>query len=134
MADGRIATTTLPFIVNNYSSERLSTTVNGPEKVKTEVAVSLPPSHDNSTRSSGITTPSEVSVSIIYFESKFLTHAGIILFNCNNLFLNFKANLGRDVAWDGDGTKPNADSNRFNSAALQLQLSVFLISRAFMFS
>ena len=72
MADGRIATTTLPFIVNNYSSERLSTTVNGPEKVRTEVAVSLPPSHDNSTRISGITTPSEVSVSIIYFESNFL--------------------------------------------------------------
>ena len=64
-----IATTTPPFIVNNYSSERLSTTGTSLGKVtilgKTDIPVPLPSSQNNSTQGSGITTPSEVSGSYI---------------------------------------------------------------------
>ena len=68
-----IATTTPPFIVNNYSSERLSTT--SLEKVtiigKTDIPVPLPSSQNNSTQGSGITTPSEVSGSYILNDIKY---------------------------------------------------------------
>ena len=62
-----IATTTPPFIVNNYSSERLSTTSLGKVTIhgKTDIPVPLPSSQNNSIQGSGITTPSEVSGSYI---------------------------------------------------------------------
>ena len=68
-----IATTTPPFIVNNYSSERLSTTSLGKITIhgKTDIPVPLPSSQNNSTQGSGITTPSEVSESYILNDIKY---------------------------------------------------------------